>query len=85
MTPAELRYKLFEDLSFGENFAEEIEVSAEHLLEHVFTDVSIRAWCRALGIQYRVNKNPLEEFRSKTTVIFTKNKPPTSSINDDHL
>lgn len=71
MKPAKLRERLLADIKRQipgyENMP--LEVSSKYLTP-AFTDILLPVWCKAVGVGYRVNTNPLPEFMSKTTIIF---------------
>jgi hypothetical protein len=48
-----------------------LEVNADFLLENCFCDFGLDEWCRAVGVNYEINRNPIAEFRCRTTLIFT--------------
>lgn len=48
-----------------------LEVNSDFLLENCFCDFGIDEWCRAVGVEYEINRNPIPEFRCRTTLIFT--------------
>lgn len=43
-------------------------------ISHAFNDVPLPIWCRAVGVRYRINTNPLEEFRSRHTFLFWRDE-----------
>lgn len=67
--PRILRNRLLEDI---EQFPDEpLEVNSDELL-YCFRGEILPVWCKYAGIGYKVNTQPLPEFRCKTTIIFWK-------------
>ena len=68
-TPHELRQQLLADI---EEYPDEpLEVNSDALLE-AFDGALLPVWCKHLNIGYHVNTKPIEEFLSKTTILFWK-------------
>ena len=71
MKPSKLRESLLHDITndwpeFGQ---QPIEINTDHILP-AFQDILLPVWCKAVGVSFRINSNPLPEFKSKTTIIF---------------
>lgn len=65
------RRLLLDILSDGPFGCSPLEVNADFLLENCFCDFDFDLWCRAVGVSYEINRNPLPEFRCRNTIIFT--------------
>ena len=68
------RRKLLEDIlgvNMHPDFAgQPVECNARLLVDTCFQDVTYSTWCSMVGLRYKLNFNPLPEFRCPTTIIF---------------
>lgn len=68
----EHRRRLLLDILYEGPFGSSpLEVNSDFLLEHCFCDFDLDIWCRAVGVNYEINRDPVPEFKCNTTVIFT--------------